>query len=105
MLFTPEIMDTNERNEREDYKFGDDTKSAMGITVPLWAVVSISLFVISTTLWFANTLNGINVKLDKATSDRWHRSEMRSWGYQLWKDNPSIKVPDADDIASKIREN
>lgn len=87
----------------DNFRFPSDKEtSAKNITIPLWAVWPVLVMFMSATVYFVNTLNAINGKLDNAGQDRWKRSHQREWSHQLHDRNQSIVVPDPDAVAAQI---
>lgn len=66
-------------------------------------VVSGTLLVctIGLTIMVMAKLNSIENRLDRV-SDRWTRPQMREYSYRLWRENPTLKAPDPDAIATQI---
>jgi hypothetical protein len=95
----------NQHNDGE-FRFDEDKPLVLSpytIALPLWATISISGFFIICTFYFVTLLNTINNKLDKAYEDRWKLSYQREWGYEMHDKNPNFTVPDADNIANKLK--
>lgn len=81
----------------------------MSLTMPLWAVwsllvgaVSVGITFMTATVYFVNTLNTINSKLDRAGGDRWTLSFERYKDDRMRYENPGIKIPDADEVAKRL---
>ncbi len=56
---------------------------------------------VTATLWITKTLGEINhniAEIKRAISDRWTAEHQREFSHQLQKSNPSIKVPDPDEV-------
>lgn len=77
-------------------------QNVMALTVPIWAVWSIVVFFVAGTAYFITLLNTINGKLDSVGSDRWKRSFQREWAHRVQAKNPSMIVPDPDQIAKDL---
>lgn len=77
--------------------------SDRNIALPLWAVIAIVLAFVSGTVWFMATLNAIREDIKAVASDRWTLSEHKEWAHQMERKNPSLIVPDIDDVRAKVR--
>lgn len=90
-------------NREPDFTSDKPSPSVINLTLPIWAVWPILVVFMSATVYFVNTLNSINTKLDKASDDRWKLSFQRQFANELrYINNGSIKVPDADEIAHRL---
>lgn len=81
-----------------DFSSDSDSRSVMNITVPLWAVWSVVVFFVIGTFYFVTLLNTINGKLSKP----WNRDLMREYARREAKENPTVHVPDPDQIAKDL---
>jgi len=101
--------------QRDDFQFPADQRetSAKTLTVPLVALYPIISAFIVATAFFINTLNRIdmraesnfrelNAKLDNASGDRWKKSYMRQYSSEVGWMNPTLKLPNVDDIADRL---
>lgn len=86
-------------------RFSDDSPQVItpkNIALPLWFSWAITTTFVAGTITLMTFLASLNAKLDAASSDRWKRSYMREHDNQMRRSNPTITVPDADEIAHKM---
>lgn len=76
--------------------------SPKNLAIPLWFASSLTCTFVAATAYFVTLLNTINSKLDSAANDRWKLSYQREWKYRLEKSNPTLNVPDPDEIVRKF---
>lgn len=91
---------------QEHPQFSEDSPAVISprnLAIPLWAVIPMVGMFISVTVYFVNTLNSINTKLDAAASDRWRLSYQRQWKYEAERLNANLRLPDPDEIAHKFQ--
>jgi len=77
--------------------------------VPLVPTVTLCIALlggaVTATLWITKTLGEINNNISQirlAISDRWTSGHQREYSHQLQRSNPTIKVPDTDEIRRQI---
>lgn len=66
-----------------------------------WAIIAA---VVAGAVWTSFQLWDLRQSIKDGTSDRWRRSYQREWGHRLQSSNPTMKVPDADDVARQIEQ-
>lgn len=92
------------RPKSTEPSFSEDkpiTLSTRNIALPLWLVVTLVGGCMTFTAYAVTLLNTINAKLDSVGNDRWKLSYQREWKYQLERKNPSLNIPDPDEIVKK----
>lgn len=77
--------------------------------VPLVPTVALCITLlggaVTATLWITKTLGEINsniAHIKHAISDRWTAEHQREFSHQLQKGNPTIRVPDPDEVRRVI---
>lgn len=66
--------------------------------LPLGLVVSCIIAFLGGALWISNSLNRIDNRLaamERQVNDRWTSADMKLWTMQLRMDNPTLKIPSA----------
>lgn len=89
------------RNKDPDLAPRQTILSKDNVLVSLTVAVSIAVSAVGVTGVVLNRLNTIENHLSRL-DDRWTRAQMREYNNRIWRDNPSIKVPDPDAIAAQI---
>ena len=89
-------MSTNQ----QEGKSGEMSESELNekTKLPLGLVVSCIIAFLGGALWISNSLNRIDNRLaamERQVNDRWTSSDMKLWTMQLRMDNPSLKIPSA----------
>ena len=67
------------------------------ITKETFLPLSLVIVICAAVLWFNNTLNRIDVRLnniEKMTLDQWTKKDMENWSLRLKLENPEIESPD-----------
>lgn len=67
------------------------------ITKETFLPLSLVIVICAAVLWFNNTLNRIDVRLnniEKMTLDQWTKKDMENWSLRLKLENPEIEIPD-----------
>ena len=67
------------------------------ITKETFLPLSLVIVICAAVLWFNNTLNRIDVRLnniEKMTLDQWTKKDMENWSLRLKLQNPEIEIPD-----------
>ena len=67
------------------------------ITKETFLPLSLVIVICAAVLWFNNTLNRIDVRLnniEKMTLDQWTKKDMDNWSLRLKLENPEIEIPD-----------
>lgn len=50
-----------------------------------------------------NRFVNLQQALEITSGDRWRLSHQREWSHEMKRDNPELKVPDPDSIATRIK--
>ena len=67
------------------------------ITKETFLPLSLVIVICAAVLWFNNTLNRIDVRLnniEKMTLDQWTKKDMENWSLRLKLENPEIEIPE-----------
>ena len=66
------------------------------ITKETFLPLSLVIVICAGVLWFNNTLNSIDVRLnniEKLVVDQWTKKDMENWSLRLKLQNPTIDIP------------
>ena len=67
------------------------------ITKETFLPLSLVIIICGGVLWFNNTLNSIDVRLnniEKLVVDQWTKKDMENWSLRLKLRNPEIEIPE-----------
>ena len=100
-------MPTSDGNMKRAPDFRSDDSPPQVVTprniaLPLWFSWAITVTFVSGTVYFMATLNDIKNEIRNVSSDRWKKSDMREYGNRLQRENPTIKVPSADQVSKDL---
>jgi len=75
----------------------NNTEKKSYITKETFLPLSLVIVICAGVLWFNNTLNSIDVRLnniEKLVVDQWTKKDMENWSLRLKLQNPEIEIPE-----------
>lgn len=88
-----------------DYQFEHDRKErddVLRLHINIKAAWTILAAVVAGAVWTSTQLFDLKQSIKDGTGDRWRRSSQREWANRLGRQNPSVKVPDPDQVVKDL---
>lgn len=82
--------------------FTPDKDDVLRLHIPITAAWSILAAVVAGAVWTSLQLWDLKQSIKDGTNDRWKRSYQREFANRMQRKNPTINVPDPDDIARQL---
>lgn len=79
-----------------------DKSNLLSLHIPIGAAWSILAAVVVAAVWTSWQLWDLRQSIKDGTSDRWKRSYQREYTNRMRANNPSLKIPDPDQIVKDL---
>lgn len=80
----------------------EQTNSLLSLQIPIGAAWAIFLTLVTGAIWTSAQLWDLRQSIKDGTGDRWKKSYQREWGHRLRDQNPTVKVPDPDQVVKDL---
>lgn len=82
--------------------FTPDRDDVLRLHINIKVACSILGAVVAGVVWTSAQLFDLKQSIKDGTGDRWKRSSQREWSNRLGRQNPSLKVPDPDQVVKDL---